>query len=78
MCHRTHGQTTNCKGCRYWSEMLAKAGYMGIEAMCLNPDSAHMSHYTQATESCNQWAPGHLGAIDEPGEDPNRYDNGDA
>lgn len=34
MDHRTYGKTRNCKGCRYWSEMLAQChgGGVGVSA----------------------------------------------
>ena len=36
MSDRTYGETRNCAGCRFWSEMLAQAiGGGPVTAMCL-------------------------------------------
>lgn len=80
MDHRTYGETRNCKGCRYWSEMLAQAGGScdGVEAMCMNPDSPKRNRYTPGHDSCSAWASGHMGAVDEPGDDPSRYEQEEA
>jgi hypothetical protein len=79
--HQTYGETRNCKGCRYWSEMIAKCEGGGpVQAMCLAPvapGSAHRGHYTPAWVKCESWSSGHLGAIDEPGDDPNKYEIAD-
>ena len=73
--HRTYGETRNCKGCRYWSEMIAHAPAHGgpVEAMCLNPTSPARGKYMAGSRTCADWASGHLGAVDEPGQDPNAY-----
>jgi hypothetical protein len=74
--HRTYGETRDCKGCRYWSEMIAGNAHNGggaIEAMCLSPSSGARGRYMSARGTCAQWASGHLGAIDEPGQDPSAY-----
>ena len=71
--HRNNGETRDCMGCRYWSEMIARCHSGPVEAMCLNQTSIHRSKYTSAREHCAGWASGHLGAIDEPGADPQRY-----
>lgn len=44
-----------------------------IEAMCLNAASAAHGKYMAGSRTCAQWASGHLGAIDEPGQDPDAY-----
>lgn len=76
--HRTYGETKNCKGCRYWSEMMAHCYGAGeIQAVCLAPPQPGARPYGQfvsAGNTCGQWASGHLGAIDEPGSDPSRYE----
>jgi hypothetical protein len=81
MDHRTYGETRNCKGCRYWSEMLAQAlGGGPVQAMCLAPDTpaaAMRSKYTSGHMRCDAWASGHLGAVDEPGQDPDAYEHND-
>lgn len=77
MDHRTYGETRTCKGCRYWSEMIAGNLHNGggeIEAMCLSPISAARGKYMGPARTCDAWASGHLGAVDEPGEDPRRYE----
>lgn len=76
MYHRTYGETKNCKGCRYWSEMIAQAmGGGPVQAMCLAQKPAPLSgRFTTSSHTCNAWASGHLGAIDEPGQDPRAYD----
>ena len=76
MDHRTYGETKNCKGCRYWSEMIAQVmGGGPVQAMCIAPQSAPMrTKYTTGSQTCSSWASGHLGAIDEPGQDPRAYD----
>ncbi len=39
---------TNCEGCTWWSELLARsANYGSTEAMCLNEKSARYQHYVQ-------------------------------
>jgi hypothetical protein len=72
--HRTDGTTYNCKGCRYWSEMIAQSiGCGPVQAICLSQESERKGRYTTGRETCAQWASGHLGAIDEPGQDPLAY-----
>ena len=73
--HRTGGATIDCQGCRYWSEMIAAWHGSGpIKALCLNPDKlSKRGQYTTGRDTCEMWAAGDLGAIDEPGEDPERY-----
>lgn len=72
---RTFGKTRNCFGCRYWSEMIAFAQGGPVKALCLGPDGqAPRGEYRAGTETCQAWASGHLGAIDEPGQDPRAYD----
>lgn len=77
MDHRTHGETRNCKGCRYWSEMIAGNIHNNggeIEAMCLSPISPARGKYMGPQRTCAEWASGHLGAVDEVWSDPLRYE----
>ena len=64
---RTYGETKNCAGCRYWSEMIAKCeGGGSVEAMCLSNTSPLTGKYTHAGRSCEAWESGHHGAVDDP------------
>lgn len=67
---RTYGETHNCAGCRFWSEMLAQCiGGGPLEAMCLHPRSsdAPLAYtYTTAGQSCAGWMSGEFGAVDDP------------
>jgi hypothetical protein len=73
--HRTYGETRNCKGCRYWSEMIARTNDNGcITALCL-ANGTRKGQWTPAYLTCEAWASGHLGAIDEPGQDPAAYES---
>ncbi len=77
MSHRTQGQTKDCKGCRFWSEMLAKADRTTcgeVHAMCLNNESPKAMKYTGNYFRCDNWKSGHLGAIDEPGMPADAYE----
>jgi len=78
--HRTYGETKNCKGCRYWSEMIARSNGGPVEAYCLAEIGATpmARKYTTGSQKCDAWACGELGAIDEPGSDPRRYDEQEA
>lgn len=68
MDHRSYGETKNCKGCRYWSEMIARAGGgFPLSAMCLAADGPNSGQYSTANQTCEKWKSGELGAIDEPG-----------
>lgn len=73
--HRTYGETRDCKGCRYWSEMVAKAGgeHLTVVALCLSRDSDRKGTYQPGSARCTAWSSGHLGAIDEPGQEPDAY-----
>ena len=64
--HRTYGETRDCKGCRFWSEMIAKSDGNGVEAMCLNSTGPKSQKYTVARSTCDGWRSGHFGAVDEP------------
>lgn len=75
MSDRTYGETRNCAGCRYWSEMLAQARGGRVEAMCLATDQP--TRYTPGWHTCESWQSGYMGAIDEPGDDPMRYEVAD-
>jgi hypothetical protein len=69
--YRSWGETRNCHGCRYWSEMIAQAiGGRPLEAMCLSNTGSHRHTYTTRTDTCEAWQSGELGAIDDPGGDP--------
>ena len=75
MDHRTYGETNDCKGCRFWSEMIAKADGGGpVVAMCLNSNSECRGQYKASFGKCAAWKSGEYGAIDEPGSDPSVYD----
>lgn len=70
MDHRTWGQTRNCKGCRFWSELIAQAipeHNHAIQALCLNSKSFKNGEYTFEQNTCSHWMSGHHGAIDTPG-----------
>ena len=67
--HRTYGRTMNCKGCRYWSEMIAMAQRGYVQALCLCRQSPESGNYTHPGQTCLMWTSGHLGPIDEPGND---------
>lgn len=77
MSHRTYGETKNCKGCRYWSEMLARYEGGPMQAVCLSGGEMN-GKWKSENQTCSAWASGHDGAIDEPGSDPQRYENGGA
>ena len=79
--NRTFGETKNCKGCRYWSEMITKCEGGGqVQAYCLTPNKSapYALKYTFGLQSCSEWASGEDGAVDEPGSDPLRYESIDA
>lgn len=64
---RTFGQTKNCGGCRFWSEMIAQCQGGGpVEAMCLADGGEKSGKYTTERMSCGSWKSGHLGAVDDP------------
>ena len=62
---RTFGETRNCGGCRFWSEMIARSIDGPIEAMCLG-EGPRKGKYTTERQTCDGWKSGHLGAVDEP------------
>ena len=69
MMDRTYGETRNCAGCRFWSEMVAKCeGGGSVQALCL-ADGPLSGKYTIGRQTCTVWASGHYGAVDSPGED---------
>ena len=70
MDYRSWGETKNCHGCRYWSEMIAQSGESGMQALCLGPRSPNRAKYTTKTKTCDQWEEGSLGAVDSPEGDP--------
>lgn len=75
MSHRTCGETQDCKGCRFWSEMIAQAmGGGPVEAMCLSGTGPRAGRYVTARTTCDAWKSGHLGAVDEPGSDGTEYE----
>lgn len=64
---RTYGETRNCGGCRFWSEMIAQAmGGADVQAMCLATDGPDHGKYRSARATCTAWKSGHLGAVDDP------------
>lgn len=65
----------SCEECRFWSDLVAEkpAGCWPIRAMCLSPRSPLRGEYTEGFERCGSWTSGHLGAIDDPDQDPMRY-----
>jgi hypothetical protein len=64
---RTSGETKNCGGCRFWSEMIAQSiGGSAVEAMCLADGGPVQGKYMVANQKCAAWKSGHLGAIDDP------------
>lgn len=73
MTDRTHGETRDCAGCRFWSEMVAQSiGGGPVEALCLTEGGPRSGKYTTARVTCAHWKSGHLGAVDDPpnyGED---------
>lgn len=63
-----------CAFCRYWSDQLAHVGSDSLmRAACLSLDSPNAMVFTHVGQSCRDWAHNDLGAIDEPGRDPARY-----
>jgi hypothetical protein len=74
---RTYGQTRNCAGCRFWSEMIAKSQGDATVALCLS-EGLMAGNYTHASTTCLAWKSGHFGAVDDPpnyGEETQRaYD----
>lgn len=76
MDHRTYGDTKDCKGCRYWSEMIAMSNGPAVQAMCLAPgDAPKRVKYTFGRDTCIAWKSGFDGAVDDPGSDPDRYES---
>ena len=69
--YRSWGGTRTCKGCRFWSEMVAKSTGGGpVQAMCLNPVSPMRNEYMSPNRTCPEWKNGGLGAVDQPGGNP--------
>ncbi len=66
--HRSYGETKNCKGCRFWSDMLAQSEAGTVTAMCINSDSPESGKYMAGWSKCTEWKSGHYGSIDSPGE----------
>lgn len=63
-----------CGNCRFWSELIAKGSADGgTEAVCLS-DGPYANGYTRESQSCSAWKSGQLGAVDDPHEDPARYE----
>jgi len=64
---RTYGETRNCAGCRFWSEMIAQSiGGGPVEALCLADKGPRSGKYTTGRVTCDAWKSGHLGAVDDP------------
>lgn len=72
--YRTWGDTRNCKGCRFWSEMVAHSQGSQTAALCLNKQSRNSAKFVVASVTCDQWQEGSLGAVDDPGGNP--YEGG--
>jgi len=68
--YRSWGETQNCHGCRYWSEMIAHSEGSVMKAMCLGPGSTNYAKYTAKHQTCDKWQEGSLGAVDSPEGDP--------
>jgi hypothetical protein len=69
-----HGATLDCKGCRFWSELIARADRSGqIEAICLSRTGQKAGEHTTGGSFCEGWKSGHLGSIDDPDLDRLRY-----
>ncbi len=68
---RTLGERT-CGGCRYWSEMIARAGSGtdnprgDTEALCLAASGPYAGKYTTMAKTCDSFAKNTVGAIDDP------------
>ena len=62
----------NCDGCRYWSDMIARAGGAttnprgDTEALCLSKDGPHAKQYTTADQTCASFARDTYGKVDSP------------
>ena len=63
---RTFGETKDCAGCRFWSELIAKGVAGRVLSMCLAERGPFFQDYTSALQACDGWKSGHLGAVDEP------------
>ena len=64
---RTYGETKDCAGCRFWSEMVAACHGGGpVLAMCLSDDGPFSGKYTAGRATCTVWKSGHFGAVDDP------------
>ena len=65
------GGERNCDGCRYWSDMVARAGSGttnprgDVEAMCLSAGS-RKGQYTTSEETCEAFARDNAGKVDSP------------
>ncbi len=61
----------NCSGCRYWSEMIARAGggttnpRGDTEACCRSHGGPQAGEYTTAKRTCAAFAKGTHGAVDD-------------
>jgi len=54
-----------CKGCRYWSELLAQSLNLGpVEAMCLCEESPKYQQYTVLMDDCDKYQEGY--PVDAP------------
>ena len=64
---RSYGETKNCGGCRFWSEMCAQMiGCGPVQALCLAENGPHARKYTTERMTCDSWKSGHHGAVDDP------------
>ena len=74
---RTNGIPHDCRGCRFWSEMIARSDDGTVKALCINMASPSRAKYVSGRHSCTEWASGHLGAVDEPGTNGTQYEDED-
>lgn len=63
---KTHGETHDCAGCRFWSEMIAMVERGAVVAMCLADDGPKAGKYTHGRFTCGSWKSGHHGSVDDP------------
>lgn len=62
----------NCDGCRYWSDMIARAGggttnsFGDTEALCLAAAGPHSGKYTTESWTCTAFARDTAGKTDSP------------
>jgi len=63
-----------CQTCRYWSDQQARVhDHHGLQAVCLSR-GIWAGLWTRPNSTCEDWASGHLGAVDEPDQPADRYE----